>query len=418
MTPDNADREAVTAAAPAPAPATPAPSPGPAPASAPAPRAARLNSLSGLRFPFAVGVFLFHAALGAPTLRLFADDGVENAFYRTIAPAGPPAVTFFFILSGFIMTWSAPAADTARSFWRRRFVKVVPNYVVAWALWMTVIGASGTPTWRVVVDFFMLQSWVPDVNTFFSLNVPGWSLSAEFFFYLAFPLLFHAARRIPARHLKFWLAGLVGLICFVPLIAYSVMSFGTARVPNEPAQSANYLWVVYIFPVSRVVDFALGIVVARAVMLGRWRNIGLIWSGVLFVAAYAAAFHIPYFYGVRVVFTVPAALLVAAAAIADNEGRFTLFRNRAMTWLGEISFAFYLLHYIVLVETRSLLGTRMFGVPATIGIMLLELAVSVLAAWALYALVERPLTRKWSRPRKAASAQTARVPRQRVASDG
>jgi peptidoglycan/LPS O-acetylase OafA/YrhL len=363
--------------------------------------ATRLPTLTGLRFLAALSVFFFHAALPFPNIRLFADDGVASDFYEVFAPAGGLGVTFFFVLSGFILTWSARPGDRARSFWRRRAAKVVPSYLAAWVLALVLIG-TGTQTLQAVLTFFMVQSWVPDLNIAWAVNAPGWSLSTEALFYLAFPALYHFAKRIPARHLRFWVIGVVAGIAATCLFAYAFIPAGEAVVPNEPHHSADQFWFAYVFPVARLLDFALGILVARAVLSDRWRGAGMAWSGVLLLAAYVASYYVPLLYGLRLLCVVPAAMLIAAAAVADGEGRFTPFRNRAMTWLGEISYAFYLTHFIVVIYTRTLLGDRLFSTPVGIALLAAQVAVSVLISWALYAGVERPLTRRWSRSRRAA----------------
>lgn len=375
-------------------------------AAVPAPHVAlgggRLPTLTGLRFPAALLVFLFHAALPFQDMRLFADDGVADGFYALAAQAGGLGVTFFFVLSGFILTWSARDGDPARAFWRRRYAKIVPVYLVTWLLALLLVDRSRTEVWQGATTLFMVQSWVPDVTTNFAVNNPGWSLSTEAFFYLCFPALCPLAKRIPAHRLKYWLTGTVAAIALTPLITYALIPLGTEVVPNEPGNSANYFWFAYIFPPMRLLDFVLGILVARAVMTGRWRDIGMFWSGVLLAASYALASFVPLLYGMRVMCVVPAALLVAAGALADTKGRRSLFSRPAAVWLGEVSFAFYLVHYTVLTLVCELLGGRMLGTPAGTALLAGEIAVSLLISWALYAWVERPLTRRWSKSRKAA----------------
>lgn len=358
------------------------------------PRSSRLPSLTGLRFVAALLVFVYHASLPIPSLRLFASDGVSFTFYDRASQAGGLGVGFFFVLSGFILTWSARPGDRPGAFWRRRFVKIYPNYVVAWVLAMVLFASAYTPAWRAVLNLFMVQVWVPDFDTNFSVDPPGWSLGAEAFFYALFPLLLVGARRIRVDRLKFWIAGLVVLALAKPALSYLFLSDSPA-VPGEPSVSVSEYWFGYILPPVRALDFALGILVARAVMAGRWRNIGMAWSGVLVVAGYWLAESVPYLYGQSAIFIVPAALLIAATAIADSEGRFTLFRSRVLIWLGEISFAFYLMHFIVLAYLRSVLdGT--FTTPAAVGLLLGALAVSIGVSWLLYSVVERPITRRWS----------------------
>ncbi|KOV24911.1 acyltransferase [Streptomyces sp. XY431] len=363
------------------------------------PSASRLPSLTGLRFPAALAVFAYHAALPIPTLRFFADDSTEFRFVDLADQAGGLGVAFFFVLSGFVLTWSARPGDTATGFWRRRLVKIVPNYVVAWALAMIFFAGSYTPVRTAVLNLLMLQVWIPDFNTYFSVDPPSWSLGAELVFYLSFPLLHRALRRIRPERLFLWIGGTVAAIVATPALAYLVLP-DTPGVPGGYDSSVVQYWFSYVLPPVRLLDFALGILVALAVRSGRWRDIGMVWSGLLLVAGYVATRWVPYLYAQRVTTVVPIALLVASAAIADRDGRFTPFRNRAMTWLGEISFAFYLLHFVVLTEMRDLLGTKLYTTPEGIGLLLLAIGVTVLLSWILYRLVEAPITKRFSSPRR------------------
>ncbi|MCX4698838.1 acyltransferase [Streptomyces sp. NBC_01373] len=369
--------------------------------------ATRLPSLTGMRFPAALLVFLFHVSL--PAAWLLGDDANDSLVARLAEQAGGLGVTFFFVLSGFVLAWSARDGDPNRSFWRRRYVKIVPNYLIAWALAMALI-AAGTAPWRSLSTLFMVQSWIPDYDANFSVNPPGWSLSTEAFFYLCFPLLFAWARRIAPHRLKYWTAAVVAAIVATPFVTTTVIPAGDVYMSNEPSVSGLHLWFAYVFPPTRLLDFLLGILVARAVLLGRWRDIGMVWSGLLLVASYAVAElpGVPYLLAQRVVCVVPCVLLIAAGAIADAEGRFTIFRNRAMTWLGEVSFAFYLLHFVVLAEGRKLVGPDLNSVPAAIAVLVAECAVAVLLAWALYEWVEKPIVRRWSRPRAGTHTSPAR----------
>ena len=75
----------------------------------PAPSAGeRLPSLTGLRAIAALMVFGFHVwALG-----IFASPGVNKVLAHSVSE-GVIGVTFFFILSGFVLTWTARDNDRA-----------------------------------------------------------------------------------------------------------------------------------------------------------------------------------------------------------------------------------------------------------------------------------------------------------------
>ncbi|QIJ60628.1 acyltransferase [Streptomyces sp. JB150] len=366
----------------------------------------RLPSLTGLRFLAALTVFVYHLSIPIPSLRLLADDRTEFRLYRWFDQAGGLGVSFFFVLSGFVLTWSARGNDTPAGFWRRRFVKVYPNYVVAWVLAMALFASDITSDGVALANLFMVQVWVPEYYTNFSVDPPSWSLGVEVVFYLCFPLLLAAFRRIDPRHLKYWIGGAVAAVWATPAVAYALFP-ATPLVPSGQNLPATAYWFTYVLPPVRMVDFALGILVALAVKHGRWRNIGMIPSFVLLGAGYWLTFHMPYFYGQRATMIIPIVLLIAAAATADVEGRFSLFRNRVMVWLGEISFAFYLLHYIVLVWLREQLGTRMFSNTAGFAILAGAAVGTVALSWVLYRLVEVPLVRRFSRSRRAEHPDTA-----------
>ncbi|MFJ7271201.1 acyltransferase family protein [Streptomyces sp. NPDC099050] len=369
-------------------------------AAPPPPRTTRLDSLTGLRFPAALLVFAHHAFLPIPPLRLLADDDTEYRLASWFTQAGGLGVTFFFVLSGFVLTWSARDRDTTTGFWRRRFVKIYPNYVVTWALALSLFALYYTSAGVAVANLFMAQVWWPEYMTNFSVNAPSWSLAVEAVFYLCFPALLAAFKRIDPGRLKYWITGAVATVVATPALAYALFPSGD-RIPSGHDSSVSQYWFSYVLPPVRMADFALGILVALAVKHGRWRNIGMIWSSLLLAAGYWLTFHVPYLYGQRAVMIVPIVLVIAAAASADIEGRPSVFRHRAMVWLGEISFAFYLLHYITMCSLRWALGEeQMYSLPVTLGLLAGVGAATLLMSWGLFAWVETPLVRRFGRSRR------------------
>ncbi|MER5762085.1 acyltransferase [Streptomyces sp. NPDC002082] len=367
---------------------------------APPPRTTRLDSLTGLRFPAALLVFAHHAFLPIPPLRLLADDATEYRLAGWFTQAGGLGVTFFFVLSGFVLTWSARDRDTTTGFWRRRFVKIYPNYVVTWALALSLFALYYTSAGVAVANLFMVQVWWPEYMTNFSVNAPSWSLAVEAVFYLCFPALLAAFKRIDPDRLKYWISGTIAAVVATPALAYALFPSGD-RIPSGHDSSVSQYWFSYVLPPVRMADFALGILVALAVKHGRWRNIGMVRSSLLLAAGYWLTFHVPYLYGQRAVLIVPIVLLIAAAASADVEGRPSVFRHRAMVWLGEISFAFYLLHYITMCSLRWALGEeQMYSLPVTLALLAGVGAVTLLMSWGLFAWVETPLVRRFGRSRR------------------
>lgn len=357
----------------------------------------KLPSLTGLRFIAALFVFLYHTSLllelpDSGPISPFADDNWGNSFASALTNGGYVGVSFFFVLSGFVLTWSTRPGEPMTAFLRRRVLKIFPTHLVTWAIAMALFAAAVTPASTWLLNLFLLHSYVPDGATFQSVNGPSWSLSVELLFYVAvFPLAIYLVRRASGSALWAWagvmVAGMVGVVLLSEALAPSF-----ADVP------VFQYWLTNYFPVSRVFEFVLGMLLARIVLTGRFPRIGVAPAAVLMAAGYAGSLYVPYLYRTSVATVLPIAVLICAAASADVRGRATAFGGRAMRWLGERSFGFYMAQGIVLFHGRRVLGDfAQYSTPVAILVVLAFLAANIVAGWLLYVCVERPVMRRWSR---------------------
>src|SRR5947209_15296669 len=159
-------------------------------ASTPARRPARLDALTGLRFWFAFLVVVHHS--------------LQHWFGSQIYPVadfGYIGVDFFFVLSGFVLTWSWRPDVSARRFWWNRVARIWPLHLTTMVIALVLVadqvsrpGVLGT-----LANLVLLQAWVPDQHVYFGYNAVAWSLSCEVFFYLSFPVLARAISRLSAR---------------------------------------------------------------------------------------------------------------------------------------------------------------------------------------------------------------------------
>ncbi|MEC4017337.1 acyltransferase family protein [Streptomyces sp. H27-D2] len=376
----------------------------PAPDNRPLPDSgtSRLPSLTGLRFIAAFLVLLSHAG----GFLLTRGAGSEKDYASYLFDAGNKGVSFFFILSGFVLTWVARPGDTRLRFWRRRLVKVFPNHLVTLAATVALMIYTGVAVTaaNTVPTLFLVQSWIPDFDVIQGpgVNTPSWSLACELLFYLAFPWLLLAVRRIREEHLWRWVGGATLAIFAVPLIAQLTLP-GAPLMQFDPIPWWDY-WFVYYFPVPRLLEFVLGILVARIVLDKRWIGLRLGPAMLIAAAAFVAAAYLPGEYGRVAPTALPLALVIAAAATADAQGRRTPFSGRVMVWLGEISYAFYIVHFLVVSYGPIGIARRDFWMKVWTpsGILrdtVLTFAITLVLAWLLHTLVERPAMRRWSRAR-------------------
>jgi peptidoglycan/LPS O-acetylase OafA/YrhL len=385
------------------------------PAAAVPGRRSKLPSLTGLRFLAALLVFFFHTGLAnSPippnaAINPFADARVANDYAWIFGKAGYTGVSFFFVLSGFVLAWASQPGERATAFLRRRMMKIFPNHLVIWALAMILFaGSIATPAdW--IPNLFLVHTFFPQAAINLSVSPPSWTLCSELLFYLSFPFLIGPLRRIAANRLWIWAGLMVAGTVVIQLISQYLIP-ATPKSAISPISDMQF-WFGYLFPPGRMFEFVLGILLAQIVLAGKWRRIGILPAIGLMAAGYAAALAVPFDYGFVVATIVPIGVLIAEIAVADVERRRTGLRNRVMVWLGEVSFGFYLCQGITIFYLRSLFGGTRFGTPVAILVIIGCFAVTLLCGWLLHSCVEQPMMRRWSRSRRSPqplSAPTAR----------
>lgn len=368
----------------------------------------RLPSLTSLRIIAASLVFINHGLI----YPLFTNADVNDTYKLLGHNTGTVGVSFFFILSGFVLTWSARPDDTTLRFWRRRFFKIFPNHVVVFFAVLAMMAIANLPimwgpTWA---SLPLLQGWFPEATYhLMAVNGPTWSLSVELLFYAAFPLLLPLVRRIRAQQLWVWAAVVTAAGLLMPVITRMFL-------PDTPPSMLStelswpQQWFVYFFPPSRLFEFVVGMIMARIVLSGRWIGIRPILATVLLLAVYAATMGIDLINGWHGLLLAPMALLIAAVAASDVAGREGVLARPTMVWLGQISYAFFLVHVHVLFLIHAAFGGQFgvraaykpeqFSVAGGIALLVGVYVASVFVAWLLYVLVERPIMRHWSGQRR------------------
>lgn len=376
-------------------------------------RPSRLPSLTGLRFIAAALVFADHirfqwTAGPYPSGLLFASPSVQSKYSSIFGQAGAVGVAFFFMLSGFVLAWSARSTDTATAFWRRRIFKIYPNHIVNFAVVMVLFAAVSDLAinrGHALLNLLLLQAWVPNYDTIFSGNPMAWSLSCEALFYFSFPVLIRYLGRIRPERLWAWACGVAAVIFLIPSIADTLLP-NHVLVPGMTTRT----WFIYLFPPVRMLEFVFGILLARIVITGRRIPLDLGGAIALAVAVFALQWLFPVNYTYVAVMVIPLGLLLAAAATTDSQRRPTLLSRRWMVYLGDISFAFYLWHYPVLAYAGKWLGGHAAGpipfsakgytTPVAYARMAMLFAITLAVAALVYALVERPVYQRFATSRR------------------
>ena len=366
------------------------------PASRAHPPVAPLRALTSLRFVAAAYVLVFHYA------RFFFPDAVPPA----LIGLGYSGVTFFFLLSGFILAYNYHAVDfrgagALSRFTRARVARVYPVYLLSLALalpWLAAWVAKSTPPLQglmassAVLAPLGLHAWVPGAAC--ALNCPSWSVSVELFFYALFPLLLPLVLRVPLRTAGLTLAawGALGAGATLAFAHYApgsslIAPEGNGAGPVLLAQAIKYN------PLLRLPEFVAGLLLYVAAPRVRLPTAALL--GLAALAALGLTLSAPHLPEV-ILHNGLTALAWAPLILAGARMRAGPLVAPWFVFLGRISFALYLVHSpaYALVNSldRAVLGGRLAGLP-WLGAGLaaaLALALSV----ALHLLVEEPARRR------------------------
>lgn len=192
-----------------------------------------------------------------------------------VAATGYLGVGVFFVLSGFILTYvyGLAAEDgtlVRRDFWRARLARIYPAYAAALVFTIPLLvrnllvapGPSGATLLGIAATTISLtQAWIPGWGVWW--NTPGWSLSAEVFFYLVFPLL---APWVLRRGLR---ASIVlGLSCAGVTAALGLLLDGAAGGDAGRLSVAMLGWITAWTPMVRLPEFVLGMFAGHLYLRG------------------------------------------------------------------------------------------------------------------------------------------------------
>lgn len=342
--------------------------------------AARLDSLTGLRFVAALGVAFAHL----PYLHS------QDRFGRILSEGGI-GVPFFFILSGFVLTYAYrerlanPTRKSLKSYYVSRIARVWPLHLVTFALAFALpVGPHGIELGPALANAFLVHTWVPDLRYAQSFNSVSWTLAIESFFYLSLPMLLWIA-------LKWKSATPRQLI----LAAVAIWGLQYAWVRwHKHGTDFGTQYLVCFCPAVRVGEFAIGMLLALAHARTPGADRARSWRWTL-VEVSAAALVLAMMAGsgrthpfLRLsVYYVPALALVVAVFARSRGTLSQLLAMRLPVFLGDVSFAFFLIHpfaFIYIGNPYALPYGEAVGA-------IVSLASALAAAIVLNRLVERPL---------------------------
>jgi peptidoglycan/LPS O-acetylase OafA/YrhL len=339
----------------------------------------KLNALTSLRFFAAAMIVLLHSC-GV----LWLSPGILEHF------ALAQAISFFFVLSGFILTYIYPRfneGSAVQHFYLARFARIWPLHVVSLLTLLIILLPESIPYIMQrtnaligIMNVSLIHGWVPIRLSYFSYNAVSWAVSVEFFFYLVFPFLIK----------DFDNTWLIKLVLSALLVICSIILCNVAHLPPDNPLAMTEIsiaGIIYISPLCRLFEFVLGMCTAlfwkkyqMRIRLNRFAGsllelltICISISAIYYYGIYYSG-HYPSFMktaigtaGCAYLFAAGSSIFFAALifAMALESGIIShMLSLKIPVLLGEASYSIFLFHVIIL-RLYSMNAQKLSFIPAS-----------------------------------------------------
>lgn len=320
-----------------------------------------IHALTGIRALAAGWVLLFH--LQRSLIELFPSFAALRGFFES----GYLGVDLFFVLSGFILAYTYEDrfdqidAAGVRRFLKARLARVYPVHLAVLLLLVFAVplgrqlGMSFATRGpyefaQLPLHLTLTHAWGFSEGLYW--NIPSWSISAEWFAYLCFPLLVGPLSRVRG----FWPA-VSAALCSVALMLLALDRLGYVSLD-----------LTFDGALLRVgPEFVAGMLLCRAF---RSEQPALPWD---LIAALCLAGVVGITASLGPTRPVVFLLALLILALANSQGPLAAgLGSRAMVYAGTISYALYMTQGLVFLAGESLLPAHAYagaGLPARLGVL-------------------------------------------------
>jgi len=346
----------------------------------------KLLPLESLRGLAALTVVIFHF-------------GVGSHFNNPFTLNGFLLVDFFFVLSGFVIALSylhrLSNITSLLTFQKKRFWRLYPlhllmlvvffgfnlaKYILSDQIQFAKPAFSEDFFLEFLFNLLLLHNWVLPTLT---LNVPSWSISAEFFTYLIFGITV-----LFVKNRTFFCT--ISAI-FVITSGYLLFQMGWQPEIGGPLRCIYGFFIGVIMYLihesSKKLTFTSSIPGVMLLCVSIWS----IYNGTTYLDSYV---FLPPLFGL---------VVMVISKTAQDTAISKILSHKTLVWLGTISYGVYMIHYAVIFIIGNIL-MRLFGVPFLPGvgyefssvwiadlIMIVAIAATLLLAHLSHTKLEKPL---------------------------
>lgn len=345
-----------------------------------------ISPLTSLRFFFALMVFFSHLDFLKES-----KYPILQWIYNNIFQEGYMGVSFFFILSGFILSYNYQEGIltkklSLRKYFIARFARIYPLHILTFIIALPLSYKLFTSDFisgiiKVLFNVSLTQSFIPFQSVYFSFNAPSWSISDEMFFYVMFPVLvfvFFQSKRVYS---------LLFIIAFIPLLSL--------MLNNE----YNH-WIYYINPMSRLIDFIIGMLLFEVYkVLNKKQYLDKISFTfleivVVIVLGIFVFFHQYISQVARFSFYYWIPMSSIILVFSYQKGKLSkILSLKPLIYLGEISFGFYLFHQLIIRYYLAISDKKIISINDDFLVLIILFLITLFVSYISYERFEKPMNK-------------------------
>lgn len=305
-----------------------------------------IRSLQVIRAIAFCGIFVYHA------IRTFPGSG--RISYVLSLGLGPWGVSVFFVLSGFLMTYSYWDKEPKRTllgcicFALNKIKKLYPLHLImllAGSVFLMMQNMRASEIGKqLLITIPLLQTWFP--TRYMAINVVAWYLSVTLFLYFSFPIVIS---HVKGKNTITEITGIITVFALQLLVGFLFYRFS----------EVDMRWITYCHPLYRLGDFVTGCHLAAIYQntsrISSKSSVGActlyeliaITSNVFVCVCFAYAPNSMEWYKNTCLFIPTSVLLVFVFSI-DGGVITSILQNRFVFWIAYISPYAFLIHRLAI----------------------------------------------------------------------
>ena len=300
-----------------------------------------ITPLTSLRFFAALYMCIFH---------IHAFSGLNFYIFNSFVGSGYIAVDFFFVLSGFIISYTyypslIEKSFSFKEFSLRRIARLYPVHIATLILFILLMVVAGffdmiaNREGEYLIEFirslFLVHGWFGRGEDAVFFNSPSWSISVEFFAYLTFPFAILMLSKMRLSHMIVFSIVLFLLLYFYFLFFLEMIL--TKSSVNEAPLFINS-GIYRIIP-----DFLLGMVTYFVFRKRRFTGD----VSVSLVISFCALLFCCYYQGLDFISVPLFAFIIFLLSERFRQGKAGLLDKPILRYWGKVSYSLYMVHFCI-----------------------------------------------------------------------